>query len=289
MLTYALILNYNSAEETLELYNQLKTFYKEELHIFIIDNCSEKEDVLKLRSSIPEQELLISNKNLGYAGGNNIGIRKAIKKGAKYIWILNPDIRVQKDSLSILRETLVLDKKNAAVGPRINYRIAKNKIFSNGGLFIQNEKCTTFHKNQNELDSIHQGEINYNIDYIDGSCIFLKVDAIKNVGFFPEEYFLYFEETDWCMKAKENGYQICINSNTRVFNIESEKGSTFHYYMMKNRLLFAKKYHPNLNLVKQFYGKTLLKEFFMRFRGNYFKPFYFSRLKGFLVGYLKTL
>ena len=91
------------------------------------------------------------------------------------------------------------------------------------------------------------------------------------------------------MKAKNKGYSLCVNSNSKVFNLEREKGRTYHFYMMRNRLLFAKKYNANINQVKNFYFKSLVMEFFMRFRGSYFKPFYFSRVKGFLSGYFKTI
>tara|TARA_R100000935_G_scaffold50402_1_gene76262 strand:+ start:8926 stop:9816 length:891 start_codon:yes stop_codon:yes gene_type:complete len=285
---YAIILNYNSANESVALFKNLEVQQYNYLRILVIDNNSNEEDQIQLRENIPSVNLIFIKKNLGYAGGNNIGIEIALNKKADYVWILNPDIRVNNLTLPILLKTISEDKTLAAVGPRIIHRNNPDKIFSDGGMLAMTDSCSTYHKSHNfEVVSL-SGNIDFDIDYIDGSCILLNCEAIKEIGKLPEEYFLYFEETDWCFKARKHNFRLAINSYVSVSNLTSIKNALYHYYMLRNRILFSKKYHPNPIKVRNYYSKALLKEVLFRLKGVYFKPFYLSRVKGLLAGIMNT-
>ncbi|MFD0977941.1 glycosyltransferase [Salinimicrobium gaetbulicola] len=285
----AIILNYNTSSDTIILYNLLRSFKYNYLDILIIDNNSEEKDFLKLKKEIPEGCLKRNDQNSGYAGGNNIGIKIALQKDVDYVWLLNPDIRVSKTTLPLLLETLTNDKKIAAVGPRILKREEDDKIFSDGGIVLQDQLCTTLHKNQNLFSSEVKEIVDYEIDYIDGSCILINTDSFRSVGFLPEEYFMYFEETDWCLKAKNKGYKLAVNSSCRAYNLCSEKGKKYHFLMMRNRLIFARKYHHDWKSVVQAYGINLRNEVINKLKGKYFSPFFLSRLKGYFFGVLRIL
>lgn len=284
---YVLVLNYNSSGETLELYENLKEF-KLKVKLLVIDNCSSPKDQEQLKANVPEESLIINKRNLGYAGGNNVGIDVALKNNADYIWILNPDIRIEEQTLPILLETIVSDEKLAAIGPRIIRREDKERIYTDGEILKLDNSCQTLHKNHNFKISEIQETVDYDIDYIDGSSILLNCKAIRQIGKLPEEYFLYFEETDWCTNAKRNNWQLAVNTNARVYNLTSSKNDVYHYYMMRNKLIFSDKYHPDPAAVKRHYCELLLKEVLSRFRGKYFKPFYKERVKGLFSGLIKT-
>lgn len=255
-----------------------------------MDNNSEPEEVTCLKNTLPSKNLLLNKKNLGYAGGNNIGIKMAINNNAGYVWILNPDIRIGKETLSHLLKTMNEDKELAAVGPRILRREDKETIFTDGEKLFFDEKCTTEHINSWLKDVEIPGKKNYDVDYIDGSCILIRTDAIKEIGMLPEKYFLYFEETHWCVEAKRLGWKLAVNSNAKVFNLTSEKKETFHYYFMRNRLLFCEEFHENFKMVRRYYGILLYKELMNRLKKkSYLKPYFKSRLFGYLSGVLKTL
>ncbi|TBW25572.1 glycosyltransferase family 2 protein [Gramella sp. KN1008] len=288
-LTYAIILNYNSSEESIALFRNLEELNEKSLVILVIDNASPEEDRQLLKNAIPKSNLILNNSNKGYAAGNNVGINIALQQEAEYIWILNPDIRVEKESLQLLLSTMNADKEIAAIGPRILRREDKEVIFSDGEKLYFDEKCSTEHKNSWLKDIDVSGSKDYDIDYVDGSCILLRASAIKEIGMLPEKYFLYFEETHWCVEAKRKGWKLAVNSNAKVFNLTSEKNGIFHYYFMRNRLLFCKRYHPNFKTVRRYYFNLLLNEFLNRFKGKYFKPFYRSRLKGFFAGVYRTI
>ena len=286
--TYAVILNYNSANDSIALFKSLNEQGHRGLHILVIDNNSKDVDKRKLTENIPGANLIWNRKNLGYAAGNNLGIELALKAHADYIWILNPDIRVEKDALSILVETLEKDRNLAAVGPRIIQRENPGKIFSDGEKMIMDETASTLHKNHNlKVGELSTG-LDYDIDYIAGSSMLLNSQAIRELGKLPEDYFLYFEETDWCFNARKNNWKLAINSNAEVYNLTSIKTSVFHFYFMRNRLIFCKKYHPDFKKVRNYYLKEILDEISMKFKGKYLRPYFKSRSKGLISGLIKT-
>ncbi|MGW1455073.1 glycosyltransferase family 2 protein [Salegentibacter agarivorans] len=286
-LTYAIIVNYNSSKETIALFYNLKQQNYDNLKILVIDNFSSKCDQDQLINKIPSGNLYLNKKNSGYAGGNNIGIEIAIKENANYVWLLNPDIRIGETALPILLRTIKKDSTLAAVGPRIIHREKREYIFSDGEK-ISFEDCSTQHKNFNLRTSEVLPNVDYDIDYIDGSSILLNIETLKRIGNLSEEYFLYFEETDWCFRAKKNNWKLAVNSNAVVYNLTSPKEAIFHYYMSRNRLVFAKKFHPNFKKIRLLLIAQIWKEIESRFRGKFFKPFFRSRLKGLISGLLKT-
>ena len=248
------------------MFKLIQSFQFPNLFLFVLDNGSEAADTKRLKQSIPDHNLVLNYKNLGYAGGNNVGIHLAAKNGADFIWILNPDIRVDKNTLPTLVELIKSKPKIAAVGPRIKSRVEENQIFSDGGIVFFDERCHADLINYDESSKDHPPSITFNIDYVDGSCILLNVESLKQIGFLPKEYFLYFEETDWCTKAKKNGWELGITSYVNAYNLKSPKNSTYAYYYFRNRLIFARKYHPNYLKVYWFYSKLILKRLWIKYR-----------------------
>lgn len=284
MLTYAIILNYNSAEETLSLYRQLKELSGVDLKILVVDNCSKIADINLLQRFIKPMDIVFNEANLGYSGGNNVGIKLAIEAGADNVWLLNPDIRVEPETLIVLSKTLQQDKELAAVGPRIVKREDPETIFSDGELIDTSINFHTIHKNFNEKISDQSVILDYDIDYIDGSCILLNAQAIKEVGYICEDYFLYFEETDWCTRAKRQAWKLAVNRNALAYNLTSEKKETYHYFYTRNKLLFSKKFDLNYYSLRKREITTVMTELRKRLKGEYLKPYFFSRLKGLIAG-----
>ena len=286
-LTYAIILNYNSSNESIALFRNLEKLGEKSLVVLVIDNASPEEDRQLLKKAIPESNLILNNTNKGYAAGNNAGVNIALQKKADYIWILNPDIRADEKALKILIDTLTKDHQLAAVGPRIVHRHKPGFIFSDGEI-MDRALCKTSHKNHNLPVAKVPSKLDYAIDYIDGSSILLNSKAVEEIGNLPEEYFLYFEETDWCFKAREMGWKLAVNSNAVVYNVTSDKKSIFHYYMSRNRLIFSKKYLANYRKIRKYYATIVIKELMDRLKGKFLKPYFFSRLKGIFSGIIKT-
>lgn len=285
---WALIVNYNTVDECLELFENLKLVKGFDLHVLIIDNASCNADQQKLKEQIPIGNLIFNNANLGYAAANNIGIKKALQEEADYIWILNPDIRIEENTLKGMVKAIEKWPQTAASGVRILKRENPDYIFSDGEKLNINEGCKTSHKNHNYLKKECLAEVSYDIDYIDGSCVLLSVAGIKELGYLPEEYFLYFEETDWCFNAKRRGWKLVVNTTVNAYNHTSKKGKVFNYYYNRNKLLFCKKYNLNYNSVRNSEITDIFNEILGRVRGNYFKPYFKSRIKGLIAGIFKA-
>lgn len=277
----ALILNYNSSLDSIQLYRQIQSFYNNLVDVHVIDNASSTEDRELLQQEIPGSNLILNAQNLGYAGGNNIGIKLAIKNRKKYIWILNPDIRIKNNTLPLLINFLKEQKEIAAIGPRILLRENPKIIFSDGGKTELNLSCKVFHKNYLLPVNNVQKDHDYAVDYVDGSCILLNTEAIRQCGLLPEQYFLYFEETDWCLKAKRNGWKIAVNSYAEAYNHISFKGEKYHFYYSRNKILFAKKYHPLPFYAKAYYLIILIYELVLHVSGLKRTWYWKSRFKGY--------
>lgn len=279
---YVVILNYNSANDTCALYGQLKKYHPE-LFVYVVDNNSSLDDVEILKSSIPKEHLILSDKNFGYAKGNNIGIEKSIEDGANYVWILNPDIQIQEDTLKILMDTISQNSRLAAIGPRICYRNNRETIYSDGAV-MDWDNYMSHHKNNGYNIKEVNDDIKTNVDYINGSVILLNVEAIKKGGYFFEDFFLYYEEAEWCNRLKKLGWELAINPKSVVYHKSSNKGKLYHYYMIRNRLIFAKMNNDNFSHVKKQIKESLIKEFTkFVFKGKR-SPFYFSKIKGYWHG-----
>lgn len=237
---YILILNYNSSKDTVALYDQLQKIEHNNYFILVIDNNSTDNSTKILSNYIPKANLILNKKNLGYAGGNNIGIRQAINAGAEYVWILNPDIRVEKNTLNVLLDTIGRDNKIAAIGPRICDRRNKEIIFSDGGILDVEKGFKTGHLNNGKkIDNIDKNIKFKEIDYVDGSCFLINLSCIEHIGILKENFFLYFEETEWCLRAKNQGWKLLAVYETRCFHLPSTKKFRYFYYMTRNRIYLS--------------------------------------------------
>jgi GT2 family glycosyltransferase len=287
---FAIILNYNSAKDTIELYRQLLSFNLSSVFIQIIDNASNKVDIKLLQNNIASDQLILNSKNLGYAGGNNIGISNAINNNADFILILNPDIRLNEDTIPIIINTIKKNGNIAAIGPRICYRDEPDKIYSDGGMLFPNKGYITGHKNTNKkINDVFNDQEDTRVDYINGSCMLINTTLLKKIGELNETFFLYFEETEWCRRAQKIGFQTLVNTNAVAFHSSSHKGSSYYFYMTRNRLLLAKLEKKYYTLTKNKIAKNLLKELLNKLTFKASKPYWFSRFKGLLYGIFNNI
>lgn len=230
---FILILNYNSCEETTNLLARLQELTYNNLKIIVIDNNSTDDSVRKLVQHTGSIKLIRNRKNLGYAGGNNIGIEIAINEQADYIWILNPDIGLTPETLSILVDNMNKDNSLAAIGPRICYHEKPDIIYSDGGLIFPEKGFFVTHKNHNKNVKDLPANGMTLVDYANGSAILIRTKTLQEIGKFREDFFLYYEETDWCLRAKRNGWHIATNSNAMAYHKSSTKGFSYHFFYGK--------------------------------------------------------
>jgi len=241
---YTIVLNYNNYEDTLSCVNSLIENTQDLLghSIVIVDNASTDDSYKMLNDAFNGRcTILLAEKNEGYAAGNNIGIKYALNHKADYICILNNDTVISMDYLTPCIKYLKDNQSAAFVGPVIEDYFT-GKIQSTGGRVII-KKGAVVPLNMNSLKS----EISSDVlcDYLCGACLVISTKVLKMIGLFPECYFLFFEETEWCYKAKQNGYyNICLSDvyirhkGSATVNRMSGLQS---YLMERNRVVFLKR------------------------------------------------
>lgn len=280
-----IVLNYNNWRDTLVCLESLLKLKFNNFRIIVVDNGSTDnsyENISKWAEGQVEAELpsfyplspavkpiqyskisegsanfhteqltiLSNNQNYGYAGGNNIGIQYSIKCGTPFIWILNNDTLVTKDCLSELLKFYQETPKAGIVGSKMFYFHKPNCLQGVGGKFNK-FTGTGSHIGENEKD--YGKYDSANIDYPIGASVFTSKEFIERVGLMNEEYFLYYEEIDWSIRAIQHGYEIAFCPNSKIYHKEGATTGLNHtkkfksekadLYSLKNRIVFTKKYY----------------------------------------------
>lgn len=221
---FIIILHYKNWDDTNKCLKSLKDLDYDNSEITVIDNDKE---------------------NQGFAGGMNIGIRQALKKDAKYILLLNNDTIIEPNFLKELVRKGENDKGIGILGPVIYDYQSKKNHFAGGKI---NWLYTRgIHLNPKSLPRWQAGQIlnPKQVDYITGACLLIKREVIEKIGLMDEDYFLYFEDADWCLKARRAGYKCVLVPNSKIWHKPSssaKEGSfSYIYYHTRNGLLMTKK------------------------------------------------
>lgn len=236
-----IILNYKTPDLTLKCVKSIKESTYKDYLLIVVDNNSNDGLVNELED-VKDITLIKSKENIGYSGGNNKGIKSALKAGADYIFILNPDTTIAKQAMSNL---ISFTKKWQAdiVGPKIFFSRSK-KIWYAGGIF-ELDNVLGKHRGVDEIDN-GQYDQPGETDVVTGAAMFIKADVFKKIGFLDEKYFLYYEDSDFCFRAKKAGFKIMFDPGTIVYHENAKSiglGSPLQdYYITKSRLLFASKF-----------------------------------------------
>ncbi|WP_141431118.1 glycosyltransferase family 2 protein [Bacillus sp. 03113] len=250
--TAIILLNWNAYQDTFECLKSLELLNYSSFHIFLVDNDSQDDsfDLLKedYRAGIFDLNIsfIQSGSNLGFAGGNNVGIKAAIERGFEYFWLLNNDTIVEKNALDPLIAKMEQDNSIGIVGSKIFFH-GSNKIWFAGGE-INKKTGLIKHLGIGEDDDEKYNK-SIEVDYITGCSLLIKRDVIQNVGVMKEEFFLYFEETDWNIRVKNNGYKIFYVPESIIWHKVSQstlKGEKFSpivfYYTIRNNIYLINNY-----------------------------------------------
>jgi hypothetical protein len=251
-----IVLNYNGWKDTLECIESLKRSqkYLKGIEIIVVDNNSTDESLSHL-PKIKGISLIRNKENLGYSGGNNIGIKYALKNQCDFILIINNDTYV--DEL-FFKNLFISQQIDDIVSPKIYFapgfefhkeRYSKNelgKVIWYAGGKIDWKNILGVHIGVDEVDSGQFDKIN-KTDFATGACMIIKSEVFEKVGYFDERYFLYLEDMDFCVRAKKEGLGISFMPKAVIWhkNASSSGGSGSRlqdYYITRNRLLFAFKF-----------------------------------------------
>jgi GT2 family glycosyltransferase len=242
-LLYIIILNYENYYDTIKCINSLNKIKYDNLKLLIVDNKSTNESVSVLRSTFQNTEFIINDHNHGYATGNNKGIEFAIKMGADYICLLNNDTVALNDFVTPLMNIIKNDEEIAFIGPRIVDSDDFSKTQSLGGTVDFYRGYTPQFK---DLSAVKE-ELTP-VDFISGACLLFRSSLIHEIGFIPDNYFLYFEEVEWALRAKKKGFKVICHTSAIIAHekqhTERKKTYVNEYYHQRNRVIFVKRNAP---------------------------------------------
>lgn len=234
--------NYNQAQITIETIESLKKVTYPNIEIIIVDNAShENPDCIKEKFN--EIIFIKSDKNLGFAGGNNLGIKEA---SGEYILLLNSDTEVEKDFMQPLVSLLQSNPEIGIVSPKLVYYFSENKNLIQ---FAGSNKINLYTGRGSTIGfkTIDNGNFNNVTEthFAHGAAMMLPMRVIREVGLMPEIYFLYYEEHDWAQLVKRKGYKIYYNGKSTVYHKESmsvgKDNPNKVYYMNRSRIIYGRR------------------------------------------------
>ncbi|WP_051906878.1 glycosyltransferase family 2 protein [Methylomarinum vadi] len=239
---FIIVLNWNGITDTLECLFSLREIDYPSFEIVVVDNGSSDDSVAQINKFFPDITLLQTGKNLGYAEGNNVGIRHSLEQGADYIFILNNDTIVDSNILTELVSASRHSNDKGIFSAKIFYYDHPNVIWYAGGYWLP-ERPGFIHDGTNETDSSRFSELK-ECDFACGCALFLSRMVIEQIGIMDQKFFLTFEETDWCYRAKQFGISSYFVPSARLWHkvsasLGGEDSPLREYFIMRNMLLWA--------------------------------------------------
>jgi hypothetical protein len=248
-----IIVNWNAKEYLKGCIDSILSQTFTDYEIILVDNASSDDSVVFVEDNFPEVKIIKNNSNIGFAGGNNIGIEAS---NGKIIALLNPDTIVDKDWLSILINVMKSSEKISAVTGKMYYlgdKYGKNTVF-----------CTWSKVNPYSASpyNFHDDEPISKVDYLSGAAMIIKKDVLGEIGLMDPDYFLYFEETDLCARMIRSGYDLLYVPSAIVWHEVSPLSNSIKkiYYMERSRIRFTLKNFDSLYIflfLFIFLGETL--------------------------------
>lgn len=234
-------INYKQAQVTNQLLKSLQNVTWPNIEVIVVDNASGEEDFTMINTTYVNTKLICSKVNLGFAGGNNLGIKKS--KG-KYILLLNNDTEVDPGFIEPMIKWFLWNHDTGAISPKIKYYYQPNTIqyagFTKMNPFTLRMKGIGYGESDNgQYEQLKETE------FAHGCAMMLPRKVIDTVGLMPEEYFLYYEEHDWSNTLKKHGYKIYYHPQSIVYHKESvsvkKESITKTYFMNRNRILYMRR------------------------------------------------
>lgn len=236
--------NYNGRKDTERLIESLRNHLSIPYELIVVDNGSMQNEAVALQEKYLFLKTIRSERNLGFAGGNNLGIRQA---SGDYLLFLNNDTFIEDNSILSLVEAMRQKPSLGGVSPKILFADEEGGIQFAGytplsRITLRNRLIGYREEDKGQYDKQHP------TPYLHGAAMLIRREAIESAGMMPEIYFLYYEELDWSLQIRRQGYTLEYNPSATVYHSESrstgQNSPLRSFYITRNRLLFAQR---NLN------------------------------------------
>lgn len=264
-----IIINWNGKENTLHCLHSLSKESYTNKHIIVVDNGSTDGSVYAIKKSYPEVILLAETKNIGFAAGNNKGIEKALQLGCDAVFLLNNDTTVDEKCISSFLRT-AKEYPRTILGAKIYQMYNPTYLDHLGG---------NWNNNTGNFDLIGKNELgitNYltpiSMDYACGCAMFIPSSVVKRVGMLNPDYFVYWEDSDFCFRARRLGYPTRLCPFAKVWHIGSSSMNSYSiqtiYFWWRNRLLWIDRnlsYRDKKNLWKKCIYREIVQTYKLYF------------------------
>lgn len=254
------IVNWNGIDDTRRCLASIRNMRHDliELEIIVVDNGSTDESVARIAKEFPEVRLLLLDTNLGFTGGNNAGIKYAMLNNADYVWLLNNDTIVDQHALSIL--AAFEDPKVGIAGSKIFFAAGheyhkkrysasqQGKVFWYAGGLVDWDNMYASHRGVDEVDN-GQYEAAEPTVFVTGCSMMIRRSVIEKIGVLDDRYYLYLEDLDYCLRARNAGFSLIYYPRSIVWHVNAGSsggaGNPLHdYYITRNRLLVGLRFAP---------------------------------------------
>jgi GT2 family glycosyltransferase len=235
-----IIVNWNGKADTLACLESLRADRHTNKHIVVVDNGSADDSVAAIRERHPELTLVEAGKNLGFTGGNNLGIRQALAAGCNYVYLLNNDTTVEPGALAELVATAEAQPRYGALTPVIYYYDRPNEVWFCGSK-LDLQGGVAVHDNSSvpaRTDPLVE------IPWASGCAMLIPADVIRRLEGFDDRFFLNWEDVDLSLRIRRAGYRIGLVPSARIFHkvgrsMERTSGLGRYYYVRNNLLLLS--------------------------------------------------
>lgn len=239
--------NFNQPKVTEELLQTIPATY-DNLEIIVVDNGSKVISINNWQADYPHVKFIRSELNLGFAGGNNLGIKEAT---GDYLFLVNNDTEF---TAGLVEKLVAVMESNPAIGmvsPMIKYFADKDLIQYAGYTQMNYYTCRNSCIGLREQDNGQYDNITAPTAYCHGAAMMIRKEAIEKAGLMSENFFLYYEEVDWCEHIKRAGYEAWVCTEAIIYHKESvsvgKKSRLKEYFMNRNRILFIRRNAPFFN------------------------------------------
>jgi GT2 family glycosyltransferase len=242
------VLTWNGREDTLACLGSLAATTGATLRVIVVDNGSSDGTASAVRAGFPDVELVRSEQNLGFAGGNNLGIRRALELGVEHVLVLNNDTEVEPGAVAALADEARRTPDAAALCAKLLYAEPPDRIWFAGADFDPRRGYNGRQRGYGEADGPAFSAV-AETDRACGAAMLVPRPVLDRVGSFDPDLFLYSEDTEWSLRARAAGYRLLVVPAARVRHKVSvaaggESSPTTLYYGMRNTLVVCERHAP---------------------------------------------
>lgn len=256
--TFVIVLTHNQWDLTRDCLESIRHGDTGQMQVVVVDNASTDQSAAQVREAFPSVLVVETGENLGYARGNNLGMQLALEQNAEYVMILNNDVTVARDALSLLIQAADNNPDAALAGPLVMHANEPDVIQSAGGVLP--DDWHSYHRGANETNrgQFHAIEP---ADWLTGCAVLARTSALRKFGLLDEDFFMYGEDVDWGVRARHAGYRVVLVPQAQVWHSGVKRSYApapyVTYYSARNELQLIRKHRAGTTLLFKAWARYL--------------------------------